>query len=518
MRRDKFMVLFTNNFGMKKPNEYDYYDILTYNNNLDIIDATMKLNSVTASEAKAVAESIDEVPALISNFSNALDNINNKIGNPSESDGSTSNGTIMAKLNKSLLQNSDLQLSLANLETSTQNSFQDMQNKVGDIADTLVENGSYASGSSWPGLQLSANLRNTNGILQFQPDSSYSYSTSYRSHTGEGTKKGTWAWAYRAQKLSFTLPVSDVLYSNTSSISGQIEVNDGFTSTSRQYILMLCKPKATDSTHPDTSNIIAQTSGTLPGTSAVHTVTLSNINVALNTEVFFIIGVTTSYWESNDGDYSRTASGIGINYYSDRLPQGSIYGTNLTDLETGPISSKESGLGFTTTVNYQYCKGKAQISASSSQIIQWAQMNLSQSKPTGTSISYRIKSFSGSVLASPSAFPYSLASIAPTNKTLIVEIEFSKTTLNVYPLLSMLTITWTNQGKTPYSWQNKRYYFYNSGQSLYGSGFIVAPYITGLIIDGASVTWPNINYTPFMYRFNSSISWTSTNYVQIILD
>ncbi len=512
------MVVLTNNFSLKKPNENEYYDILTHNSNLDIIDDTMRANAATASEAKALAETTVNLPMIIADLTNTIDGMNSKVGNTIDSGGSASDGTVMAKLNKSLMQNSNLQSSLTGLETVTQNGFQDMQTKVGEIADTLVENGNYASGSSWPGVQLSANLRNVNGVLQFQPNSSYTYETHYKGHINEGAPEGTWAWSYRAQKMSFTLPVANVMYTNNASISGEIRVLDGFASTNRQYVLMLCKPKANDNNHPDVNNIIAQTSGTLPGTAATHTVTLSNVNVALNTDVFFIIGVTTSYWLSNDGDYSKCATGIGINYYSDRLTQGSIQGTTLAALETGSISPKESGLGFTTTVNYQHCKGTAQISASASQIIQWVQMNVSQNKPAGTSIIYRIKSSSGSLLASPATFPYSLAGISPLNKTLIIEIEFSKTALNVYPLLSMLTLTWTNQGKTPYSWHNKRYYFYNSGQTIQGSGFIVAPSITGLVVDGASVTWPNLNYVPFMYRFNSSISWTSNNYVQIILD
>lgn len=75
----------TENYGLKKPEQDDFYNIDDFNENADIIDSQLKTLS---DEVKKAAQN-DEVTQ-----------INQKVGSTADSDGSSTAGSVFAKLNK----------------------------------------------------------------------------------------------------------------------------------------------------------------------------------------------------------------------------------------------------------------------------------------------------------------------------------------------------------------------------------------------------------------------------------
>ena len=75
----------TENYGLKKPEQEDFYNIDDFNENADIIDTQLKTLS---DEVKKAAQN-DEVTQ-----------VNQKVGSTADSGGSSTAGSVFAKLNK----------------------------------------------------------------------------------------------------------------------------------------------------------------------------------------------------------------------------------------------------------------------------------------------------------------------------------------------------------------------------------------------------------------------------------
>ncbi len=96
------MTKHTENYGLNKPESNDFYDVGIGNGNLDVIDDLIKGNEAAIDDIAGIGRTTETVVgayAMAEAASGQVGNVDNKIGTTGDTGGSTTVGSIFAKLN-----------------------------------------------------------------------------------------------------------------------------------------------------------------------------------------------------------------------------------------------------------------------------------------------------------------------------------------------------------------------------------------------------------------------------------
>jgi len=197
---------YTENLNLVKPEATDYYNVEDANSNMDIIDAEIQaINEDIENVSEAMKSMVNdtEFDSGINEIVENIDNLDDELGNTNDSGGTSSAGTVMAKLNAIITALNTLNSNITSVKTlignlATSRKYKKYSGSKACTANTTITLFSLNK----PGKLLSLRLTNTldfvNGTWNLIADGVVVYS---------GTKiaQGYNCDLYRGPKNSYSL-------------------------------------------------------------------------------------------------------------------------------------------------------------------------------------------------------------------------------------------------------------------------------------------------------------------------